>query len=296
MGLFACRSFFHYRLLIYFAMKKYLFYLMLFSCSGLRAETARDLAKYSYFCFAIDKNKSFTGTCFLYKYDNDIYLVSNYHVFYGTDIMANKQLLHVDTLRVSYISNETKQQRFYKIDNDKDDIRFFKHYDSPDLMAKKLDDFPADMPLNLINDLMETSYFKEEPDSVIIFGYPSFYAMVKNASETKAQECFLTASFQGVPVKFHNANLQEKKEDGKDRRVQRKIDNTEFEINTYCLPGFSGSPVYGKFHKNGTVYYRFIGVVFASNLINNFSLVIKGKVFYDFIKNMSVPKMIVQIE
>ncbi len=268
-------------------MKKTLFYAMLFFSSTLRAEPVQNLAKYSYFCFAINKSISYTGTCFLYQKNNQIFVVSNYHVFYAADLLGEKQVMHVDTLRIRYISTKTNKPKFYKIVNDTDHITFFKHYNSPDLMAKEIKDIPTDMPLNLINDLMEPAYFGRQPDSVMFIGYPAVFTKVTGPEQVEVQRCFLKGDFENCATKFTNENQEAINNQTSSSAVNRKINNSEFEIGIASLPGFSGSPVFGRFIKDGQEHYVFIGVVFASNLGNNFSMAIKGKVFYDFIKNLS---------
>ena len=267
-------------------MKKTLFYAMLFFSSTLRAEPVQNLANYSYFCFAVNKSISYTGTCFLYQKNNQIFVVSNYHVFYAADLLGKKQVMHVDTLRIRYISNCTNKPKYYKIVNDQDKVEFFKHYDSPDLMAKRIDNIPDDMPVYLINDLIEPSYFNESPESVMLFGYPAINTRVDGPDQVEVKQCALEGGFDNRLEKFTSENVDGIKDEAVLKEVNRKITDKEFGIGVASLPGFSGSPVYGKFEKDGREYYKFIGVVFAANQANNFSVVIKGKVFFDFIKNI----------
>ncbi|QQL49606.1 trypsin-like peptidase domain-containing protein [Mucilaginibacter ginkgonis] len=269
-------------------MRKVILAVLLLGACRLYAQPVKDLGKYSYLCFAVNNNKTINGTCFFYKSNKNLYLVTNYHVFYGADILNHTRMLNVDTLRISYTSTKTNEQKFFKIANRTDSVQYFNHYDSPDLMAKKIVTVPDDMDVNCINDLVEPSFFKEKPESVVVFGYPALMNKIKAADAVDVQKCYLTGNIGSGDVNSFDQALSTCCDQKNLRKVKRKIDGKEFQMQMTALPGFSGSPVYGKFYKNGTYQYKFIGVMFASDIVNNTSVAINGKTFADYMKTCSM--------
>lgn len=248
----------------------------------LTAQETEFLRKYSYICTTVGDRVIPSATCFFIKNKSKIYLVSNYHVFYGTDERGNKHF-KVDSIRVGYISSKTRDQKFLIVPI-KDKSTGLPYYESGDIEAYEVD-IPKDFKVNLTNDLIDHFYFNKIPDRTYYYGYPSskqtFINIDKIGTSQILSEGMYIEGFKDIlsgnylpPMTITYQKLDE---------IQKSMNRMLFETGSAGEVGVSGSPVFGQFHDGKKITFKFIGIVIASSTNLNRSQVLRADYVINFL-------------
>jgi hypothetical protein len=246
----------------------------------------QDLSKYSYPIFAVANNQQYTGTAFFYRSGDTTFLVSNYHAIKGMSPLKKSITFSADTLYLKYRVKNSYDVKVMPIDIS-DDItgatEVFSMVDRIDLLKVPVK-IPADADILYINDLVDENYLDEEPEEVVVFGYPTnpgsvpaFYSRQQRL-EGKVNPNGFTDYGASLQLNFPGTSDSA-------RAIMTGTSRYYYFIKPYAAQGYSGAPVFGKFKTiNNEVIYRFMGVIFAGQPTTRQTWAIKGAVALQYLQ------------
>jgi hypothetical protein len=247
----------------------------------------QELAKYSYPIFTVSNNQQFTGTAFFYRTGDTTFLVSNYHAIKGMSPMKKAINFNTDTLYLKYPVRNSHNVKVMPIDiseNITGATEIFSMVDRIDLLKVPVT-VPSDADVFYINDLIEEDYLDQQPEEVLVFGFPTkpgsvppFYSRQQRLEGQVNPDGFTDydASLQlNFPAASDSA-----------RAIMSGTSRYYYFIKPYAAQGYSGAPVIGKFRDadNGFIY-RFMGVVFAGQPTTKQTWAIKGHIALQYLQD-----------
>ena len=246
----------------------------------------QDLSKYSYPIFAVANNQQYTGTAFFYRSGDTTFLVSNYHAIKGMSPLKKAITFSADTLYLKYRVKNSYEVKVMPIDiseNITGSTEVFSMVDRIDLLKVPVK-IPADADILYINDLVDENYLNEEPEEVVVFGYPTkpgsvpaFYSRQQRL-EGKVNPNGFTDYDASLQLNFPGTSDSA-------RAILTGTSRYYYFIKPYAAQGYSGAPVFGKFRTNDNdVIYRFMGVVFAGQPATRQTWAIKGAVALQYLQ------------
>lgn len=268
---------------------KFLFFALTFLISyNLKSQSQLDsLKKYSYICFFQNKETGIfeNGTCFFYRTDSKLYIVSNYHVLSGMDPFTKIREFSIDTLFIKCKLLNSKDSCLVTTPIRLGTIEYFKFYEKPDLYAYNIKDLNY-VEFNCINSLIDTSFFNKKPTEVYSFGYPSILQKDISALNETLFKGYYEDDYTSLDSLIKISNTPEKN----DPNIISKIKALNFLISPASMKGISGSPLFGKFikyrNRKKIIVYKFIGVMFGQLDDLNISYVIRADIANDYLKNL----------
>ena len=272
-------------------MKTPAFFYIIFSCLAFqgfsRSPEPVSPEAYSYPIFVVTGKQQFTGTAFFYRSGDTTFLVSNYHAIKGMSPVKQQINFSSDTLYLKYPVVGSAQTKVVAIDVS-DDVtgttELFSMVDRIDLLKIPFN-VPADADLRYINDLIDPAYADEEPEQVLVFGFPTgagaipaFYSKQQKLEGAVNPDGFAEYD-ASLRVNFPAASDSAKALIGGSARYY-------YFLRPYAAQGYSGAPVLGRFRTpDGRAFYRFVGVVFAGQPATRQTWAIKGSVALDYLEN-----------
>ena len=145
-------------------------------------------------------------------------------------------------------------------------------------------EIPSDADILFINDLIDENYLDEQPEEVVVFGYPPGKGSVP-AFYSKQQTLAGNVNPNGFTE--YNASLKINFPDVSDsaKAVMRATSRYYYFIKPYAAQGYSGAPVFGKFrNENNEIIYRFMGVIFAGQPSTKQTWAIRGNVALRYLR------------
>ncbi|RYY59676.1 MAG: hypothetical protein EOO05_12545 [Chitinophagaceae bacterium] len=264
-------------------------FLLVFFASCFTAAGSADpmpLASYSYPIFVLTGKEQFTGTAFFYRSADTTYLVSNYHAIKGMSPVKQRINFTSDTLYLKYPVLNSTASRVIPIDVSEDvtgTTEVFSMVNRIDLLKIPVT-LPDDAEVNYINDLVDPAYLNEEPEEVLVYGFPTgvgsipvFYSRQQRLSGKVNPEGF----------REYDASLRLNFPGTSDSAKSLLTGTSRYYyfLKPYAAQGYSGAPVIGRFlQEDGSSLYRFIGVVFAGQPATKQTWAIKGSVALDYLE------------
>lgn len=244
------------------------------------------LAKYSYPIFVVTGGQQFTGTAFFYQSGDTSYLVSNYHAIKGMSPLKKSITFTADTLFLKYPLRNSASLKVMPIDISErvtGATEIFSMVDRIDLLKIPVE-IPADAGILFINDLIDEEYFDQEPEEVVVFGYPTqsgsiptFYSRQQRL-EGRVNPDGFTDYDASLRINFPNASDSA-------RAVLGATSRYYYFIRPYAAQGYSGAPVFGKFRNaDNEIVYRFTGVIFAGQPTTRQTWAIRGAVALQYLQ------------
>jgi hypothetical protein len=254
--------------------------------SGAQSPDSDYLARYSYPIFALEGKRQYTGTAFLYRAGDSIFLVSNYHAIKGMSPLRQAITFTADTLYFKYPLKDVDGFNLMAIDISEASIgatEVFSMVDRIDLLKIPIA-LPVDADVQYINDLIDPTYMDETPEEVLVFGFPpgkgsipAFYSRQQRLHGSVNEKGFIE----------YDASLR-RSNPGTSERARKVISETAryyYFIRPYAAQGYSGAPVFGKFRNaDNEIVYRFTGVVFAGQPNTRQTWAIKGAVALQYLQ------------
>ena len=254
--------------------------------SGAQDPDKESLSKYSYPIFTVTGKQQHTGTAFFYKYGDSSFLVSNYHAIKGMNPLQQNINFHTDSLYLKYpvkSSNETKLITLDISDEVTGKTEIFSMVNRIDLMKIPVE-LPADADIHYINELIDPALMEEEPEEVVVFGYPTGSGSIP---AFYSQQQKLEGNVNSNGFADYDASLRVNFPDASDsaRAILNATSRYYYFIKPFAAQGYSGAPVFGKFRNgNNEPIYRFIGVIFAGQPATRQTWAIKGKVALEYLQ------------
>lgn len=250
-----------------------------FIMDNVQSQTKNILMNYSYMCYSLDLKGGQSGTCFFYKKNSKIYVVSNYHVFTGADTFSGgRKKNDVRSLFIMYTSKKGGINKI-EIPIEIENINLAQYFDHMDLWGY-LVNTPEDMEVNFINDLIDIQFMDKIPVELFIYGYPSHLQdLITPKGVTYVTH--ISNDFSNVIP-----NVDKLPPEWQERAVValKKIKEQDFIISSGGPGGLSGSPVFGKFVADGKTEYKFYGVIFGY-IDDNRCIAIKPNVAIAYLQN-----------
>ena len=244
------------------------------------------LSNYSYPIFAVMGSQQYTGTAFFYRSGDTSFLVSNYHAIKGMSPLKQAITFRADTLYLKYPVRRSRDFKIMAI-NVAEEItgktEIFSMIDRIDLLKIPVE-LPADADILFINDQIEERYLNEEPEEVIVFGFPTKPGSIPAFF---ARQQRLEGSVNKNGFADYDASLQINFPNTSDsaRAIMNGTARYYYFIKPYAAQGYSGAPVFGKFrNESHEIIYRFIGVIFAGQPTTRQTWAIKGKVALKYLQ------------
>lgn len=249
-------------------------------------EDIQSLAKYSYPVIAMQGDQQFTGTGFFYRQRDTSFLVSNYHAIKGMSPMRKTINFVVDSLYIKYPDRNTGELKILSIDNSSKatgETEIFSMVERIDLLKVPVK-LPANAEIYYINDLIDPDYLHEEPEEVLVFGYPTdpgsvpaFYSRQQSIQGEVNPNGFADYD-ASILVNFPGTSDSA-------RAIMNETSRYYYFIKPFAAQGYSGAPVFGKFRTpDGKTIYRFNGVIFAGQPSIKQTWAIKGSVAVKYLK------------
>ncbi len=246
----------------------------------------QDLSKYSYPIFAVANKQQYTGTAFFYRAGDTTFLVSNYHAIKGMSPLKKTITFSADTLYLKYPVKNSRDLKVMPIDISEEitgATEVFSMVDRIDLLKLPVQ-MPGDADVLFINDLIDENYLQEEPEEVIVFGYPTrpgsvpaFYSRQQRL-EGKVNPNGFTDYDASLQLNFPGTSDSA-------RAIMSGTSRYYYFIKPYAAQGYSGAPVFGKFRTiDNEVVYRFMGVIFAGQPTTRQTWAIKGNVALNYLQ------------
>jgi hypothetical protein len=246
------------------------------------------LSKYSYPIFTVVGGQQRTGTAFFYKSGDTSYLVSNYHAIKGMNPLKKVINFTTDTLYLKYTIKNTHDLKVVPIDISAETTgttEIFSMVDRIDLLKVAVN-LPGDADVYYINDLIDERYLNEEPEEVIVFGYPTnpgsipaFYSRQQRLQGQVNPDGFMEYD-SSLKINFPSASDSA-------RAIMGATARYYYFIRPYAAQGYSGAPVFGKFRtENNETVYRFTGVIFAGQPTTRQTWAIKGRVALNYLQGV----------
>lgn len=249
------------------------------------------LKKYSYPIFLTKNGKVGNGTCFFYKLNGKIYVISNAHTFTGWNPLKKEIEYDFDSIQIKYPTKNNSGTGTIKMLWGRKLIRRFKmasFVNQIDLLGVPLDNLDPNGNFYFINDLIDPAFFNRTPIRVISFGYPSFLqrlnpylitAPLYLGNIANEYEILRAALVKENPDKIDSMNF-----------YIEKIMDKYYMVTPMLEPGRSGSPVFGEFEilENGKkkLVYKFMGVFFGIDDQLQRSFIIKPDKSYNYLQNI----------
>jgi hypothetical protein len=253
--------------------------------SGAQEPNKESLSKYSYPIFTVTGKQQHTGTAFFYKQGDTTFLVSNYHAIKGMDPLQQNINFQTDSLYLKYPVQYSDETRILTLDIS-DEVtgktEIFSMVSRIDLLKIPVI-LPEDADIHYINDLIDPAIMEEEPEEVVVFGYPTGSGSIP---AFYSQQKKLEGNVNTNGFADYDASLRVNFPDASDsaRAILHGTSRYYYFIRPFAAQGYSGAPVFGKFGKgNNEPIYRFIGVIFAGQPATQQTWAIKGKVALEYL-------------
>ena len=246
------------------------------------------LSKYSYPIFAVSGNQQFTGTAFFYRSGDTSFLVSNYHAIKGMSPLKKNINFIVDTLYLKYSVKSVGEEKIMPVYIGSEvtgETEIFSMIERIDLLKVPIL-LPEDADIHFINDLIDPKYFNEEPEEVVIFGFPTDPGYIPPFFSRQQR---LEGSVNPDGFADYDASIKSSYPNASDsaRIILSNTARYYYFIRPYAAQGYSGAPVFGKFRdRHGKVIYRFTGVVFAGQPLTKQTWAIKGEVAFQYLQGL----------
>jgi len=247
---------------------------------------SQSLAKYSYPIFAVTGSQQYTGTAFFYRSGDTTFLVSNYHAIKGMSPLKQVINFTADTLFLKYPVKNSYEFKIMAIDISEEitgETEIFSMVDRIDLLKVPVE-APEDADILFINDLIDEDYLHDEPEEVVVFGYPTKPGSIP-AFFSRQQR--MEGKINPDGFTDYDASLKQNFPGASDstRAILRGTARYYYFIKPYAPQGYSGAPVFGKFrNENDQPIYRFIGVIFAGQPGTRQTWAIKGSVALQYLQ------------
>lgn len=254
--------------------------------SGAQKPNKESLSKFSYPIFTVTGKQQHTGTAFFYKHGDTSFLVSNYHAIKGMNPLQQNINFQTDSLYLKYPVKNSDDTKLLTVDIS-DEVtgktEIFSMVNRIDL--KKIPvELPEDADVHFINELIDPALMEEEPEEVVVFGYPTGSGSIP---AFYSQQQKLEGNVNSNGFADYDASLRVNFPDASDsaRAILNGTSRYYYFIKPFASQGYSGAPVFGKFRngKNKPIY-RFIGVIFAGQPATQQTWAIKGKVALEYLK------------
>ncbi len=245
-----------------------------------------DLAKYSYPIFTVTGHQQHTGTAFFYRSGDTTFLVSNYHAIKGMNPLKEVIAFNADTLYLKYQVRPSHEFKLLPIDiseKNTGETEIFSMVNRVDLFKIPVI-LPGDADIFFINDLINENDTGEEPEQIVVFGYPTgngsipaFYSRQQRL-EGKVNPNGFADYDASLKINFPEASDSARAVVGATARYY-------YFIKPYAEQGYSGAPVFGKYRdSNNDVSYRFSGVIFAGQPATRQTWAIKATVALQYLQ------------
>jgi len=247
---------------------------------------SQSLAKYSYPIFAVTANQQYTGTAFFYRSGDTTFLVSNYHAIKGMSPLKQVITFNADTLFLKYPVKNSYEFKIMAIDISEEitgETEIFSMVDRIDLLKIPVET-PEDGDILFINDLIDEDYLHDEPEAVVVFGYPTNPGSI-SAFYSRQQRLEGKINPNGFADYDASLQLNFPAASGSARAILGETARYYYFIKPYAAQGYSGAPVFGKFRNaDNQVIYRFTGVIFAGQPTTRQTWAIKGTVALQYLQ------------
>lgn len=254
------------------------------SASG-KAGDPKPLSSYSYPIFVLSGKEQFTGTGFFYRSADTTFLVSNYHVIKGMSPVRQRINFRTDTLCLKYPvagSTETKLLALDVSEQVTGETEVFSMVNRIDLLKIPVQ-LPADAMVSYINDLVDEDYFNQEPEEVLVYGFPTGAGAVP-VFYSRQQKLQGKVNPDGFEEYNSSLRLDFPQASDSARRVISNTSRYYYFLRPFAAQGYSGAPVIGRFElPDGRSVYRFMGVVFAGQPATQQTWAIKPAVALDYL-------------
>jgi hypothetical protein len=257
------------------------------TASSAQAGYNQDLSKYSYPIFTVTNKQQFTGTAFFYRSGDTSFLVSNYHAIKGMSPMRKAINFDADTLYLKYPLRNSHDVKVMAI-NISEEItgktEIFSMIDRIDLLKVAVTT-PPDADIMYINDLIDVAYLDDQPEAVLVFGFPTKQGSVPPFYSRQQR---LEGKVNPDGFTDYDASLQLNFPPVSDsaRAIMSGTSRYYYFIKPYAAQGYSGAPVIGKFRNaSNEIVYRFMGVVFAGQPTTRQTWAIKGDVALQYLRD-----------
>jgi len=254
--------------------------------SGAQDPAKESLSRYSYPIFTVTGKQQHTGTAFFFKQGDTSFLVSNYHAIKGMNPLQQNINFQVDSLFLKYPVKNSAETKLITLDISEEvtgKTEIFSMVNRIDLMKIPVD-LPEDADIHYINDLIDPALMEEEPEEVVVFGYPTGSGSIP-AFYSRQQKLEGNVNINGFAD--YDASLRVNFPDASDsaRAILNGTSRYYYFIKPFAAQGYSGAPVFGKFRNgNNEPVYRFIGVIFAGQPATRQTWAIKGKVALEYLQ------------
>ena len=256
-------------------------------CNPLPAQVSSGPASYSYPIFVITGGQQFTGTAFLYKSGDSTFLVSNYHAIKGMSPVRQRVNFLSDTLYFKYKIVNSSDTKLLSIDVSEEvtgKTEIFSMVDRIDLFKIAVT-IPGDADVRYLNDLIDPAYFDQNPEEVVLFGFPPGSGPVP-VFYSRQQRLAGQVNPHGFEQYDASLSINFPATSDSARAILSGTAKYYYFLKPYAAQGFSGAPVLGKFRDGtGRVIYRFLGVVFAGQPATRQTWAIKAAVAVDYLEN-----------
>ena len=244
------------------------------------------LSKYSYPIFAVMGSQQYSGTAFFYRSGDTSFLVSNYHAIKGMSPLKKAITFRADTLYLKYPVRHSRDFKIMAINVGEEitgKTEIFSMVDRIDLLKIPVE-LPIDADILFINDQIEEQYLNEEPEEVVVFGFPTKTGSIpaffsrQQRLEGKVNKNGFADYDASLQINFPNTSDSA-------RAIMNGTARYYYFIKPYAAQGYSGAPVFGKFRNEANeVIYRFIGVIFAGQPTTRQTWAIKGKIALKYLQ------------
>lgn len=227
-----------------------------------------ELNKYSYLAIHMSGNNAVgSSTGFFIKKKDDLFFVTTYHTCTCVDL-TKKELMKPewDKLYIR-LSQENNNTIYYPIDlkilQSKRKVEHF--VDHPDICLYKVEDIPATIKINTIDDIVNLKDKVEKaPDDVVFFGFPK---------ENESQDV------HNIVIKKTESTLKFPLEQAVEIPGVRALDDNIMALKNTTPVGGEGSPVFFEYYDKDHVlkHTLFGGMVFTSNDEQKCTYILKSK-------------------
>lgn len=254
--------------------------------SGAQEPNKESLSRYSYPIFTVTGKQQHTGTAFFFKQGDSSFLVSSYHAIKGMNPLQQNINFQTDSLYLKYPVKNSEEIKMITLDIS-DEVtgktEVFSMVNRIDLMKIPVD-LPEDADIHYINDLIDPVLMEEEPEEVVVFGYPTGSGSIP---AFYSQQQKLEGNVNSNGFADYDASLRVNFPDASDsaRAILNATSRYYYFIRPFAAQGYSGAPVFGKFRngKNEPIY-RFIGVIFAGQPATRQTWAIKGNIALQYLQ------------
>lgn len=143
----------------------------------MKINSINDLRNYAYLCVSKQPNQSIIGTCFFYKNEDKIFMVSAHHTFSGINPFSGARAGVIENVYLIYVSEITGEKKELQIA-----VPLFSSIQPDnDIFAIPVK-APDDLTINYINDFINNSTVEKCSSLAYISGYPDSQQYASNTN------------------------------------------------------------------------------------------------------------------